>query len=296
MKSRRDLISSSRNSSPVAKRERRQKLLRAAGVAFCVLFVGGLAAWALHQDAVRIHRVLVKGNETIASSTLASMMTESIDGVYAFLVPKDTVLFYPRETIVAQVLSVYPRVKTAEISTQDFDTLVLVVKERMPQFIWCGHSGVAKETIETPTCYFADDSGYIFDRAPSFSNPVFFEVESPLVNEFGALRPSAQASGGSPIGNFILSKESLKKIAIFKDRLSVAGIETRALRVLPGEDYELRIKTGGKIIFNGKQNFDIVLENLSAALRVSDLNKAIDGVLLQYIDLRFGNKVFYKFN
>lgn len=290
MKSRRDLITSSRNSSPVAKRERRQKLLRSAGVALCVLFIGGLGAWALHQDAVRIHRVSVEGNAVIASSTLSSIVSKSLAGSYAFLVPKDTVLFYPRKEIVAQVLSSYPRLETAEAKTEHFDTLVLSVKERASKFVWCGSSAADKEADPVPMCYFADDSGYIFDRAPSFSNPVFFEVESPLVNEFGALR------SGNPIGNFILSKESLKKIAVFKDRLSVAGIETRALRVLPGEDYELRIKTGGKIIFNGKQNFDIVLENLSAALGVSDLNKAIDGASLQYIDLRFGNKVFYKFN
>ncbi|MBI2046099.1 MAG: hypothetical protein HYT28_01585 [Parcubacteria group bacterium] len=263
-------------------------LFRITGMAAFALLVGGLAIWGLHQDSVRVHVVTVQGNVAIASTTLTAMMTESIAGTYAFLVPKDTVLFYPREAMVASILSAYPRIKTADIKTQNFDTIVLSLTERKPEYVWCNHPTVAKEIAETPTCYFADDSGYIFDRAPSFSNPVFFEVESPLVNEFGSPR------AGNPVGNFILPEEALKKIVVFKDRLSVAGIETIALRVLPGDDYELRIKNGGKIIFNGKQNFDTVLENLSAALRVSDLSKALDGAFLQYIDLRFGNKVFYK--
>src|SRR3989344_9608054 len=268
MKSRRDLIALSRKSSQLAKRERQRMFFRITGVAAFVFFVGGLAIWGLHQDSVRIHRVAVEGNSVIASSTLSSLVNESIAGSYAFLVPKDTVLFYPREEIAAAALAAYPRLQDAEAKIEHFDTLILSVKERAPKFVWCGSTSADKEADTTPVCYFADGSGYIFDRAPSFSNPVFFEVKSPLVNEFGSLRT------GDPIGKFILSEESLKNVAVFKDRLSVAGIETVALRVLPGEDYELNIKNGGKIIFNGKQNFDTVLENLSAALRVSDLNKA----------------------
>jgi hypothetical protein len=290
MKSRHDLIAISRRNSNIVKQERRNRLFQTVLVIFFAGLLVGFVAWGLRQDAIKIHNVSVRGNEIIASKALSALLSESIDGVYAFFVPKNTVLFYPRAKTIAAVLSAYPRIETAEITTENFDTLVLSVKERNPEFVWCEPTAEKTKAMPpaTPSCYFADASGYIFDRAPSFSAPVFFEVESPLVNEFGSRRV------GPPIGNFILSEEALKKVAIFKDRLLVAGIETITLRVLPGEDYELRIKNGGKIIFNGKQDFDTVLENLSAALSVSDLNKAFEGALLQYIDLRFGNKVFYK--
>lgn len=287
MKSRRDLIARSRQTSGLAKRERQRIFFRIAGVIFCALFFGGLAVWGLNQDAVRIQRVAVRGNSGISSTTLSSMMTESLAGAYAFLVPKDTVLFYPRQIMIANVLSAYPQIKKAEVTTENFDTLVLSVEERTSQFVWCDPSAAIDAAGEA-VCYFADTSGYIFDHAPSFSNPVFFEVKSPLVDALGASR------SGAPIGGFVLSEEALKKLLIFKDRLSIAGIETIALHVFPGGDYELRIKNGGKILFNGKQNFDTVLENLNAALHASDLNKALAGASLQYIDLRFGNKVFYK--
>ena len=60
-------------------------------------------------------------------------------------------------------------------------------------------------------------------------------------------------------------------------------------------DYEIAIEGGGRIIVNPAKDLAVALENLRVLLTQSELSKNQDFPLaLDYIDLRYGNKVFYK--
>jgi len=55
---------------------------------------------------------------------------------------------------------------------------------------------------------------------------------------------------------------------------------------------------GPQIIFKLNGNYENIAENLEAALTTTPLQTEFKNKYssLQYIDLRFGNKVYYKFN
>jgi hypothetical protein len=54
--------------------------------------------------------------------------------------------------------------------------------------------------------------------------------------------------------------------------------------------YELYFNESSKIIFNDEQNIRELMDNFQAVLNIEDFY--INNI--EYIDLRFGNKVFYK--
>ena len=86
---------------------------------------------------------------------------------------------------------------------------------------------------------------------------------------------------------------------------SIKDANLNPVSFLAGEngDYEIHLSDnsknygfyGGKIIFNNNDNLGEIFDNLMTILNERTLVKELnDNVQLDYIDLRFGKKVFYK--
>ncbi|MEK7176606.1 MAG: hypothetical protein AAB704_02205, partial [Patescibacteria group bacterium] len=59
---------------------------------------------------------------------------------------------------------------------------------------------------------------------------------------------------------------------------------------------QIYLKNGGRLIISIADDLSKVLENLETILRSDNLKKALArGGVIDYIDLRYGNKIFYKF-
>ena len=135
-----------------------------------------------------------------------------------------------------------------------------------------------------------DDTGYVFDEAPYFSGEVYFKFYG-----LGSIHAD------NPAG-FYFSEQNFKQLTAFKDVLISMGLKPVIINILKNGDIELFLargnssKSGPKIIFKSDADLLNVAENLQAALATEPLMSGFKNKYssLLYIDLRFGNKVFYK--
>ena len=170
--------------------------------------------------------------------------------------------------------------------------LEVSLTERMALYTWCGDTinlviGLPSgdSTAREEKCYFVDEAGYIFDEAPYFSGDVYFKFY-----------------GLANLGTYF-SKENFKQLIYFKDTLLGIGLKPVSLYVLDNGDIKVFLSNlnkapiGPYIALKASSNFQKVAENLQTALTTeplqSDLKNQYSSLL--YIDLRFGNKVVYKF-
>jgi hypothetical protein len=142
-----------------------------------------------------------------------------------------------------------------------------------------------------------DEKGYVFDKAPTFSGNIYFEFRTSV--------------SSSPVGTNVLSPDTVEHIISLKNELAklfaVYGDKTAGkisrVDVRGGGDYEFQIvrtdskKTAWKLIFSGKQVPEVLLDNAETALTAiaNDKRPSKNIADLDYMDLRFGRKVFYKF-
>ena len=151
-----------------------------------------------------------------------------------------------------------------------------------------------------------DENGYIFDEAPYFSGEVYFKFyglpAQAGVPDVGIPQSGSPASGTSPLGSYY-SKQNFQQLLSFKDGLVTFGLKPVALYITNDGEIEF-ILSGGtaatlgpEIILNNDSDFQKVAENLETALTTEPLQTEFKNKysVLQYIDLRFGNKVYYKF-
>ncbi len=62
-----------------------------------------------------------------------------------------------------------------------------------------------------------------------------------------------------------------------------------------GDEFSLVVSGGGEIYFDIKESLSKVADNLEALLRTPELATSTSRDLpVEYIDMRFGNKLFYK--
>ena len=58
-----------------------------------------------------------------------------------------------------------------------------------------------------------------------------------------------------------------------------------------GFDYKLALESGPIIIFNNKNDFNLSFQNLFTAIQTKNLDLINDTNTINYIDLRFDNKI-----
>ena len=266
--------------SPRLTRRRRRVFVRKClilGGTLAVLF--GLSVAAFRVPWLQIANVEVLGASTISSEALSGMVQKGLEGNYAHLFPKSNNLLYPRETILKGVLQEYPRIANADLSLSDINALRLVVSERSPYALWCGEK---RQSGEMGSCYFLDESGYIFGKAPDFNGSVFFEF-------YGA------TSGTEVLGAQFLPPEEFKKLAAFADSLrgSTGMPKPNAVVVQKDNDVTIYLDNGRRIFVTRNADFAEARVNLESVLDSSEFKERTPGKF-DYIDLRFGNKVYFK--
>jgi len=261
----------------LARKHRRLFVLKI--VALCMLVAGAVVGgvYLLNREEVLLSGVVVSGTEVLDAAQLEREALEHIEGKYLFTIPRSSVFLYPKYSIAAGVLESFKRVKEVEVYRGNWRTLHVDVVERKPHTQWCGENRL--EGV-VPECYFLDEDGYIYALAPASSGDAYFHFYGPI-------------ESGEPVGQYFLERGEYRALTLFLTTLREAGIAVEDLAVRDEMDYELYLKDGTQVILGRGQDLGRVYENLKSVL-LSDAFEEVDLSTVEYIDLRFGNKVYYK--
>jgi len=267
----------------LGKRKKKVAVVKLIFALIITLSFISVLTWASRVPQLTIQTIEISGNAITTNESLEHLVQSGLSGRYWFLLPRSNIFIYPRRTIIQSVTDRFTRIDEANVSFVNFHTIALEVRERDPLALWCGETYNPSQ-YEEQTCYFLDKEGYIFAKSPNFSGNVFFRY-------YGHVEGEEDES--EPIGRYFLPPSQFLGYNLFLDALRVLDVNPITLTRDAASDFSLSFDGGGVLIFGPHQNLNTVLGNLRSVLE-SDAFKerGIQGV--EYIDLRFGNKVFYK--
>lgn len=280
--------------SPELKRLRhKRKMLRVRLlVLFGILFVtmvGGFI-YAARNSRLLIYYVEVTGNKITATSDIVDHVNTLLTGNYAYIIPKRNIYLYPRDLILRDLEKSFPRLKNISITRSSNTSLQVSVEEIKGKALWCGLDAATADM--TASCYFTNENGKIVAPAPSYSGNIYPRF-------FGSALPLGTTD--DPIGHTFVADVTFQNLVAFREAVMALGFPVLAIRILPkGEDqFILDIGPGKTAIvrFLHDDNYQTLAGNLSVALAKKELADDVkkNRSLLQYFDLRFPNKVYYKF-
>ena len=232
--------------------------------------------YLFRMDQFQVKNIELEGNSVTQYEDIATIVSRDLEGSYLFLFPRSNALIYPKNKLKEDILMSIPRIQDIDLKLTNPRTLKIEIKEREPAGIYC-----LDLKSQSEGCYFMDNEGYIFSKAPSFSGDVYYLYSSnPPIED--------------PLGKNYLNSEEFQKLIPFVNTLKEIGIATRSLLATTNE-YYLELPGEGRIIINKEDNLKTVAENIESFLKDQDITKTTNFLEnVSYIDMRFGNKVFYK--
>ncbi len=237
---------------------------------------------------LNISEVKIVGNKVEDNKEVIKIVERNLSGHYLWLFPKKNIFLYPKNAIKNDLMMKFNRFKDISLSIKDEQVLEVEVGEREGLYAWCGENLPTGDIQHE--CYLMDENGYIFAEAPYISGEVYFKF-------YGL-----QEIDGSPLGvNFL--NENFQKFILFKKSLEQIGLKPVAAYTKDNIDIKLFLARGKSVLMGPQVTFKIdsdldkLAENLQSALSTEPLLSNFKNKYssLEYIDLRFGNKVYYKF-
>ncbi len=220
-------------------------------------------------NALTISEVTIAGGETIEHSEVEQVIRNKISGTYLRIVPRAFAFSYPHEEIITAV-SAISRVKEVKVIRRGGTALHVEFSEYTPQALWCVDG-------EVNDCYFLDESGYAFSKAPGLVGGSFLRVT---------------AIGRQPQEhNAPFAEEEYRRLIELKDKLAAAKWFVKQADIDTAGDAFLAIVDGGEFKVTLKQSADDTVSNLLTVLGSEQFVHIKPGNF-EYIDLRFGSKVF----
>ena len=241
---------------------------------FGILILIAGAAYLSRLESLQIKEVSIAGNKIIDTNLIKEVVDEKMSGYYLWFFPRKNVFLYPKKSIQETLSTRYKRLSDIELKIENKNALEITVVEREPAYMQCA-SGNTVESLEV--CHFMDKDGYVFDVAPYFSGSVYFKFYGEIPEK--------------DFGRVVSFKEILEQMGLKPESLHLVDL-TEAYITLPSAQNNIP-----KIMFKVESDLEKMAENLQAALITEPLLSDFKNKYskLEYIDLRFGNKVYYKF-
>lgn len=250
-----------------------------------LIILSFLSKW----EKLNINAIQISGNKVLETQMIEDVVKEEIAGNYFYFFPKTNFLLYPQHKIETDLKNKFKRIKNIFVNDRNIKTLDISLTERTALYTYCG-TNLPTLDNNNQKCYFVDDEGYIFDEAPYFSGEVYLKF-------YGATNPN----GENPIGAYFF-QQNFGKLILLKETLEKIGIKPVVFYLEDGGDMKMFLSSstselGLEIIFKSDSDFEKMVENLQSVLSTEPLQSDFKNKYssLLYIDLRFGNKVYYKF-
>ncbi len=224
-------------------------------------------------DKVQIKNIIISGNSKAPANQIESLVANEISKKVLFL-PERSIFLVDTATVKNLVLESFPVVGDVKVSRKFFDSLEIVINEREARAIFC-------QNIETEnTCSYIDETGTAFEEAK------LTETQSSLIvrrYDNNKVSLGEQAITKETLGYILKAKKGLTdKYGVLVDSADIAS------------DIRLNIKTneGWEVYFNLSADMDLQIAKLILLLE-KEITKESRGSL-QYIDLRFQDRAYYK--
>ena len=254
-----------------ARKRRKVVRITSAIVILILLLTCGVVSLT-YWPALQIKTVAISGAQTLPPGTIEAFVRDRLAGEYWYVFPKSNIFLYPRQQIAADLIKEYPVLASADVHAADFHTVAVNLVEREPRALLCPQDN---------RCLFMDENGVAYTDAPTFSEPVY-------VSYYGS-------TTGDTLPKQFLTPLEFQALSALVDAIAqkLPGEKVAAVSVDEAKDVRMRFADNFTLIFTLVDQGGDVFERLTLALTSGPMaaHKLGD---FQYLDLRFGDKLYYK--
>jgi len=242
-----------------------------------------------HVPFLSIQHVQIVGADPEIIGSLQAAAEDSLQGDFFHMFSRANALTYSENAVKANVRAASPRVESVSIEKAGLNGLAVTVHEKTPAALVCPNLPDLTDPKDQSLdgCYFADESGFIFEPASAISitGNAYDMIYAPGISD----------ASSTVIGSFATSTPKFRELRSFMKGARDAGLATDGLLIKDGGEYELYTENPSSsesndvvvVYFNDSRKLSDELANLLAFWKSMPAS-------FDYIDVRYGSNVFYK--
>jgi len=259
--------------SKVAQKRLKVRLLKGSLFLLVLVLLVGALSWLSFSSFLSVNKIVVIGNSEIRTNAIQAKMLAATAIPTMLLFSNQNVVFYPKVKLETILRTKFPKIKTIFIKNKILQKQVVVsIVERKPFALWC------RGKNEKRSCYYIDKDGFVFQKVQQQNLPTGLIIFEGGISKS---RTKVMQTLISPkyfaeVQKFIIALEAIKlkpKVFIFEGNNARINLEP---------NWELRVALD--------KNMDAIPTNLEAVLEKENMFPKIS-----YIDMRFDERVYYKF-
>jgi len=239
-------------------------------LAFLTAILAGAFYFFLISGSFEIKEVNVSGFEEVSEEQILGAVNNILGEKKFGIFGADNYFLLSEEKLQSSILVSLLKVRAVDIKKIDKNVLEIYVEERKIVGVWCGDNG----------CFYFDKEGVIFDQAP---------------RSFGSLMVSVtdERDIEPNLGSVVL-EEAQVNLAQEAHRLVGNNFPfgIRGIIITPDAEFEILTSENWRILLNKNEDIEYQLSNLKYVL---DEEIGTRSGELEYVDLRLGNRVYYKY-
>ena len=237
--------------------------------------------------------MVINGTQkSIKTSVVTQEVEEYLSHSWLGIIPRKNIFFYGNRSLEKSLRTTFPKIYTIDIGTH-VSEIDISIDERDAHSLWCVDKEY--EVIFDEECYFADQEGYWYTRAPYFSDNVLTKIY---------LDPRVESI---VLGDRFLNDNAFHELFVFvREMNSAYNTEIQKIIFRPQGDVELHVarlhnhvfKEPFVVWFNIKDSYERVYRNLGIVFEQEAFvgEFEIKPNALESVDVRFDGRIFYKFN
>jgi hypothetical protein len=266
-------MSSQRYISDTLKRKKQKvkkvKVYLTSGVS---IFIIVSIVLLLNIPAIQIKQVKVTGNVFVDSSEIQEKASTILSKKILGIIPKSNIFVFSKKEL-EQELKQNPAIVSLKIRKDFFDTLTIDIVEQEKEMLHCA-------SIEKTECYYVNKTGFVYAKVEDIIIP---EQEIIIYVE----------SGRKQLKDTIIEEKVYTDIVLFVKNVARQEIKIREVYIKSDNVIEFVTADRTRFITSIFDEFSKDFANLIALFEKQVITKE-QLPQIDYIDLRFGNKVFYK--
>lgn len=259
-----------------------KKIILLIGIIFALGFSAWGSIYVLRLPELQIKNVIISGLVSMEEESVKKEVYKNLSGSYFGFVPKRSYFAVNPSYLKQSIRDFFPRIEEISITKNLPDVIRLKVKERILWGIFCVvDSETQKKEAPARQCAYMDKTGFAYEGAPLF---------------FGILIPKIKSSGAKlEIPGQILDPALMEELVFLAEETAKnTGVEVTEYELSPEIPAEIKVLTGEgfKIFFKRESDYKNSFQVLKTVMEEEIKDKRSE---LDYVDLRFGNKVFFKY-
>ena len=254
------------------------------GTVICAVIVSGIF-FGVRLRAFQVEKISINGLNTISEQDMQKEILSILAGSYATgLIPYQFLLTAPAKIVVERMKDKFPLIAEMEVNKQFPNGLTVAVQERQLFGVLCndgmGEGSTAKKDSDIE-CFYLDTKGIAYQKAPETQGFLIIKISI--------------ESSEIPLGGQAVDITTMRRMIELNEKLPpIVGSSIISYQIPHTISHELRAVTmqGFSLLMKQDSDMDTLLYVLKRIFEKEIRSKRIN---LDYIDLRFGNKVFFKF-